>query len=136
MAQSDWIFALEDRIFTVVKTKARKELVGRFPDIRFTTSDKPTADTSYPTVYIHEIPGYELGADLYGEDVNSIYYQMQVEVYGNTNKADVKDVMSVVTRVLKELKFQIVLSPNFTSTSPTYRQVMTVRRMIGQADKF
>lgn len=136
MAQSDWIFALEDRIFTVVKTKAKKELVGTFPDIKFTTSDKPTSQSSYPTVYIHEIPGYEFGADLKGEDINSIYYQMMVEVYGNTNKADVKNVMQVVAGILKEMKFQIVLSPNFTSTDPLYRQVMTVKRLIGQADKF
>ena len=136
MAQSDWIFALEDRIFTVVKTRAKKELIEKFPSIKFTTSDKPTSDPSYPTVYIHEIPGYEIGGDLCGTDINSIYYQMQIEVYGNTNKADVKDVMQVVTNILKDLKFQIVLSPNFTSTNPTYRLVMTVKRTIGQSDKF
>lgn len=129
-----WVFDLEDKIFTVVKTKCKKALIDDFPKITFTTSDLNENTTVLPCVYIHELQGKEIGNDLENQTINAVMETLQVEVFTNTSKDDAKYIISVVAEVFKEMRFSIVGMPIFDNQDTKYRCVMRVRRVVGNND--
>lgn len=132
---NSWVFDIETSIFSRIKHEGEKRLKGEYPNIHFTTSDKPTDTTvKYPTVYLHELPFTELGSDLEGNAINGVLYSMQVDVYTNTSQKDAKKVMAEIALLFKQLRFEITSSPENLNTNTVYRQVMRVRRHIGAND--
>ena len=71
MAGNQWVFDLETNIFSNVVTIAKPKLQKKYKsmnfDTAFTTVEKNLdKDPVFPTIYIHEMPGLERGADLEG----------------------------------------------------------------------
>lgn len=136
MADNDWVFQLEQKIFTKIKTRASKKLKSNFPNAYFTIDNKSTANPKFPTIWIHELPGSELGADLEGKSINGILETIQVDVSSNTNQSDTKYVMSIVANEFKQLSFRVIAMPEFESTGDVYRSTARFRRAFGANDTF
>lgn len=134
MADVEWAFELENLIYSKVKVEATKVLKPKFPKIYFTTSNMNKGEPVYPTVYIHELPGTEMGADLNGQDINAVMETLQVEVISDTSQADVSYITKVIASIFKSMRFQIMSMPEFSNGETYYRKIMRCRRIIGNAD--
>lgn len=81
--RNQWVFDLEINIFSNVATIAKPKLKKKYKsmnfDTAFTTVEKNLdKDPVFPTIYIHEMPGLERGADLEGTSVNAVQKQYRL----------------------------------------------------------
>lgn len=131
-----WVFALENRIYTIVKKRCYTTLKAKFPDIEFTQTNRSKQTPHFPTVYIHALPGAEAGQDLSGDGINAVLYTMQIDVTSNTTQNDVNAVVSELVKQFKTLRFSINQFPDISTTTDTFRSVVRVQRLIGADDNF
>lgn len=129
-----WTSNIQSVIFSLVKNEVSKVLQTEYSDLHFTTSDKAQTVPKFPSVYIHEIGSIEQGMDLEGIDVNAILCNIQIEVTDNISQERVRKTMNEVLRVMKKMRFPVVLMPEYQNTTETYRQVARFRRVIGKGD--
>ena len=106
MADNQWVFDLETNIFSNVATIAKPKLKKKYKsmnfDTAFTTVEKNLdKDPVFPTIYIHEMPGLERGADLEGTSVNAVQETIQVDVITNTKQSDAKGIMAILADAFK-----------------------------------
>ena len=131
-----WAFELESIIFTIVKKELLERLKETFPSIKITDKGQTVSKADFPTVYIHELPGVEMGADVFGTDINAVMETFQVDVTTNTSKSDSREIIVNAIDVFKQLRFQIVSMPEFDDDDDeTYRFTARLRRVIGANDK-
>lgn len=125
---------LEFQVYTRIKTQFPSKLKEKYKDIKFTTENKVDALPRFPTVYIHEMPGAEVGSDLQGDTINAVWSSFQIEVTTNTKQSETKEVMDEVVKIMKKMKFQAISTPEFQNTDSIYRRVARFRRMIADDD--
>lgn len=125
---------LESQVYTRIKTQFPRKLKEKYKNINFTTENKVDALPRFPTVYIHEMPGMETGADLQGGTINAVWSSFQIEVTTNTKQSDTKEVMDEVVKIMKKMRFQVISMPEFQNTDSIYRRVARFRRMIADDD--
>lgn len=132
---NSWVFDLETKIFSIVKIKTENKLKKKYPNIFFTTTSNPKdVITKFPTVYIHELPGTEIGITKERGKVNGISYAMQIEVTTNKSQKEAKNVLREVASAFKELGFEINSFPEMNNGENYYRSIMRVKRSIGAND--
>jgi hypothetical protein len=134
MASENWFANLEATIFTIVKFRLERSLKSKYPSLFCTTSGQTDADPVFPTVYIHELPGREIGSDLENATVNAVEETLQVEVTTNTSKTDCKTVMTETMLQFKALRFNVSTLPLFSIEGNTHRGVARFRRVVGRDD--
>lgn len=128
---NSWIFDMENRVYTIVKAKTYDKLKTKYPNIRFTTSDR-NAMTEFPTVYIHKLPGGSMGATMEsGAEGDRVRFQ--VDIYDEKSQSNATNVAKSVGNAFIELGFKIA-SPSFQNESTTYRSTMTFERVLGSGD--
>lgn len=125
---------LESQVITRIKTQFSQKLKDRYPNLNFTNSNRVDTAPAFPTVYIHEMPGMEEGADTEGNVINAVLCSFQIEVTTNTNQLEAKEVMNEVLRIMKKMRFQVISMPEFRNTNSVYRSVARFRRMISDKD--
>ena len=125
---------LESQVITRIKTQFSQKLKDRYPNLNFTNSNRVDTAPAFPTVYIHEMPGMEEGADTEGNVINAVLCSFQIEVTTNTNQLEAKEVMNEVLRIMKKMRFQVISMPEFRNTNSVYRSVARFRRMIADKD--
>lgn len=125
---------LESQVYIRIKTQFPSKLKEKYKNINFTTENKVDALPRFPTVYIHEMPGMETGADLQGDTINAVWSSFQIEVTTNTKQSDAKEVMDEVMKIMKKMRFQVISMPEFQNTDSIYRRVARFRRMIADDD--
>ena len=125
---------LESQVYIRIKTQFPSKLKEKYKNINFTTENKVDALPRFPTVYIHEMPGMETGADLQGGTINAVWSSFQIEVTTNTKQSDTKEVMDEVVKIMKKMRFQVISMPEFQNTDSIYRRVARFRRMIADDD--
>lgn len=141
MAENQWVFDLETNIFsnvvTIAKPKLKKKYKSMNFDTAFTTVEKNLDKAPvFPTIYIHEMPGLERGADLEGTSVNAVQETIQVDVITNTKQSDAKGIMAILADAFKQMRFQITAMPEFKNDSEkNFRSVARFRRIIGANDR-
>ena len=131
---NQWVYDLEKKIFSIVKSRASEKLSGKYPNIYFTDIEQNTSKALFPTVYLHELPGVEKAQDLEGISVNAVQETFQVDVITNRNQSDVNKVMAVIADEFKRMCFWITAMPEFSGDNGTYRSTMRVRRIISATD--
>ena len=129
-----WTKDVESIVYTRIKSIVGKKLKTKYPDLYFTNSDKVPTDPKFPTVYIHELSGTENARDLEGNEVNSTITSFQIEVTENDSQSVAKDVMYEVIKVFKDMKFSVIMMPEFQNMGGYIRCVSRCRRTIGKSD--
>ena len=130
-----WYSTLETRIFSRVKSETEPKLKTKYPTIFYTTSGSNKGTPVFPTVYIHELPGYEMGQDLVGEDINAVMETIQVEVITDTNQLDARKIMAEIVSSIKGMRFHVQTMPSFENGTTYFRQICRCRRIIGNGEE-
>lgn len=132
---NEWAFNLDSKIFTLIKSRAFARLKDDYPKIIFTSTDNNTsAKATFPCVYIHMLPGAEVGNDLENESINGVLCSIQIDVYTDISQYDTRKITSVIADEFKKMKFTINKMPEFDNEGTVYRQITRVRRVIGAGD--
>ena len=134
MATNDWFFNLESRIFTILKTRITRNLSTKYPNIFCTRSSQLDSEPVFPTVYIHEMPGLEMGEDFDNTGINAVLETLQIDVTTNQSMQDCTRVMMEVISQLKALRFNIATMPTYLIEDNIYRGIVRARRLIGSDD--
>lgn len=137
---SQWIRNAQLKIYTIVTTRAKKNLSG-YTDLYFTEeSVSDSATTHFPTVYIHFIPSSSIG-NTFEPGINGFVCGVQIDVVvSKTKKQGVSDAYKIINDVLDqfgELGFNDVSSiPEEIKTQDTDTKRVTarIRRNIGHND--
>lgn len=130
-----WTMDIGSAVLSKLRSKGTKALVNDYPNINFTDSDRASSTPKFPTVYYHEISSPETGQTMDGASLNGVLYSVQIEVTDNgTTSLTTKTVMSKVVDIMKEMRFQVVGTPEFQNTQNVFRMVARFRRTIGYND--
>lgn len=134
----NWVSSTQDKIFTIVKTRAKAHLVKKYPNIEFTTEDQDTSYTKFPTVHIHFLPSSEMGSTLDGIGINAFICGVQINVTTSKEQGQkgATDVMDEVLENFDILRFRTLEIPEFgrTGNSDTRVKTARVQRVIGYDD--
>lgn len=130
-----WTSDIGTTVFSRIKAKGTADLKKDYSNINFTQSDRSSTTPKFPTVFYKDISSPEQGQTLDGQSVNAVLYSVQIEVTDNGSTfIAAKTVMNKIVDYMKEMRFQIVGTPEFQNTSNVYRMVARFRRMIGAND--
>ena len=129
----EWVLNLQSIIFSRVKNETTESLKKKYPEIRFTTSEKSETTPRFPNELIKQIGSVEQGQTLDGTTVNGGLFTFQIDVYDNQSQNRARQVMGEIVRIMKTMRFSIVAMPEFES-SDTHRCTARFRRVIGASD--
>ena len=134
MAQTDWVYSIESKIYTIVKTRLENSLKTSYPNLLVTQQSKTSDEPKFPTVYIQMLDSPEMGADLENSTINALLTTFEVLVTASKEQglAGLRKVQSAVTENFKKLRFNMVTRGEFTrETDDTYTSISRFRRVIG-----
>lgn len=134
MADNDWVYKIESKIFTIVKTRLLNALSSTYPDLNVTEQWKLNDEPHFPTVYIKMLDSPEMGADLDNTTVNALLTTFEVQITANKHQglSGLRKVQSEVSDNFKKLRFNMVSRGEFTrETNDTYTSISRFRRVIG-----
>lgn len=130
-----WVNDIQNKIYTIVKYRAKKNLVSDYPNIEFTTNVERGDPSKFPSVYIHFLPSMEQGVDLEQNGINAFLcgVQVQVTVTKEMGEKACETVSWEVLSQFKALSFSVNMMPEFIRTGNADIRQMTfrVRRTIG-----
>lgn len=129
-----WTNDIESIIYTRIKIALNEKLKTKYNDLSFTNTDIVPQNPKFPTVYIHELNGYEKANDLENEEIHAVESSFQIEVTDNVSQARAKEVMNEVVKVMKKMKFSGTNMPEFQNIDGYFRNVFRCRRTIGKDD--
>lgn len=132
-----WVEDRTSDIYTLVKARARRNLVAQFPNIKFTTNEGTGANsTQYPTVYIHTIEGSERAEDNENDNVNAFrfYFEIEVTCSKEQGRESTKRVMAEVLDQFKKLRFIVRTNALYISNTSIDTGIARVSRTFGEND--
>lgn len=125
------ILDIEEIVYDRIKTTYPASLIAQYPDIKFTTRDRDLINPKFPTVYIHLVDGKEIGSDLSGDAINGANIMFEIQVIDNDSQYRAKSVLNEVVKIMKRMRFNVTLFPNFDNGDSTYRSIARFRRIVG-----
>lgn len=134
---SDWVMLVPSFVFSRIKGDFSQKLKDQYgmTGEHFSTVNRKTKETKFPTILVQNLPSVEQGADLEGSTINAGLFSFQVDVFDNRSQGRTREVMTEVVRIMKEMRFQVVAMPEFeASADGTYRCTARFRRLIGSGD--
>ena len=134
MADTDWVYTIESKIYTIIKTRLEKALKSTYPDINVTQQYKLNDEPHFPTVYIKMLDSPEIGSDLENSTINGLLTTFEVHTITNKSQGlnGLRKIQSAVTENFKKLRFNMVTRGEFNKeTDDTYTSISRFRRVIG-----
>ena len=134
MAQTDWVFDIENKIYTIIKTRLEKSLTSDYPNLLITQQQKMKDNTSIPTVFIKMLDSPEMGADLEGSTINAmlVYFETHITVTKDLGLTGLRKISAAVLDNFKKLRFQMATRGEITrESSDTYTTIARYERLIG-----
>lgn len=133
----EWVEERDADIYTLVKARAKRNLIEQFPNIKFTTDEGTGANsTQYPTVYIHAIEGTERANDLENDLVNAFtfFFQIEVTCSKEQGRESTKKVITEVVNQFKKLRFTIRQRPIYISDTSIDTAIARMSRTLAESD--
>ena len=133
MAQTDWVFSIESKIYTIIKTRLEKALKTTYPNLLVTQQQKMNDNTSIPTVFIKMLDSPEIGQDLDNATINAmlVYFETHITVTKDMGLTGLRKISESVLGNFKALRFNIGYRGTVRETSDTYTLVSRFNRVIG-----
>lgn len=134
MADNDWVYSIESKIFTIVKTRLNTALSSTYPNLLVTQQHKLSEEPKFPTVYIQMLDSPEVGSDLDNLTINGILatFEIHITVSKSQGMSGLRKVQAAVTDNFKKLRFNMVTRGEFTrETDDKYTSISRFRRVIG-----
>ena len=141
MAQTDWVFSIESRIYTIVKTRLNRALLSTYPSLNITQEQKLNDVAQLPTIYIKMLDSPEVGSDLEGSTVNAMDVTFEVHVTiaksgTNMGMSGLRKISAAVLENLKKLRFRMATRGELTrETSDTYTTIARFNRVIADGQE-
>lgn len=129
-----WAIELGPTIYSIVKAKATEQLKDKYPTLNVTDKGESDQPAVFPTIYIHELPGMELGQDLEGQTINAVRETIQVDVTSNKNYSECRKIMPKITDIYKQMRFSVAGTPQYSVNGGTYICNMRFSRVFGAGD--
>lgn len=132
-----WVEERSSDIYTLVKTRAKRNLIKQFPNIKFTTNEGTGANsTQYPTVFINTIQGAERAEDLENNNVNAFQFFFEIEVTCSKEQGreSTRKVIGEVLDQFKKLRFSIGMNAIYKSDNSIDVGIARVRRTFAEND--
>ena len=134
MADNDWAYTIESKIYTIVKTRLLNALSSTYPKLLVTQQRKLNDEPCFPTVYIQMLNSPEIGSDLDNLTINAmlISFEVQITVSKEQGLSVLRKIQAAVTDNFKLLRFNVVARGEFTrETNDTYTSISRFRRVVG-----
>lgn len=134
MADNDWVFSIESKIYTIIKTRLTNALKDTYPNLLVTQQQKLNDDPSIPTVLIKMLGSPEIGSDLEGSTVNAmlVTFETHITVTKDIGLSGLRKISASVLDNFKKLRFEMSMRGELTrETTDTYTSVSRFRRVIG-----
>lgn len=134
MADSDWVYSVESKIYTIIKTRLTNALQSTYPNLLVTQQQKLNDKPQLPTIYIKMLGSPEIGADLEGSTVNAmlVTFETHITVSKDSGLSALRKISAEVLDNFKKLRFEMVMRGEFTrETTDTYTSLSRFRRVIG-----
>lgn len=131
---AEWITTKQSEIYTIVKTRAEKNLKSSYKNIRFTQDDSAQLEAQFPTVYIHYLSGRELARDTEGDTVNAFSCDVQIDITVSKaqGKTTAEKVANEIVNQFKSLRFGMMGTPAPVPTGAETKQLsVRMSRTIG-----
>lgn len=125
---------IESNIYSRIKAQFSERIKKKYPDLNFTTTTQSQTKPKFPTVYVHLMPSSEQGETLDGTGINAALVSFQIEVTDNQSQQRAGEVMWEAARIMKSMRFSVIVMPEFSYQESAYRSVARFRRMIGTGD--
>lgn len=123
------------KIFNLVYTKVKNQMIANLNcNLNFTSGGVNDTPSKFPTVYIAELPGVEIGRDLDNQDINAIEENIRIFVYSNKGQTECKKIMMEAVLQMKALRFNITAMPLFSQNGNIVNGVATFNRVVGRGD--
>lgn len=138
MAQTDWVFNIESKIYTIVKTRLTNALKDVYPKLLITQQQRLNDDTQLPVIYIKMLDSPEIGADLDGSTVNAmlVTFETHITVSKDSGLSGLRKISASVLENFKKLRFQMTTRGEITrETSDTYTTISRYNRVIGAEEE-
>lgn len=132
-----WVEERSSDIYTLVKTRAKRNLITEFPNVKFTTNEATGANsTQYPTIYIHTIEGSERAETLENNNVNAFqfFFEINVTCSKEQGRESTKRVMAEVLDQFKKLRFSVRTNALYISDTSIDTGISRVSRTFGEND--
>jgi len=138
MAQTDWVFNIESKIYTIVKTRLTNALKDVYPKLLITQQQRLNDDTQLPVIYIKMLDSPEIGADLDGSTVNAmlVTFETHITVSKDSGLSGLRKISASVLENFKKLRFQMATRGEITrETSDTYTTISRYNRVTGAEEE-
>lgn len=123
------------KIFNLVYTKVKNQMIANLNcNLNFTSGGVNDTPSKFPTVYIAELPGVEIGRDIDNQDINAIEENIRIFVYSNKGQTECKKIMMEAVLQMKALRFNITAMPLFSQNGNVVNGVATFNRVVGRGD--
>jgi len=134
-----WASERRNEIYTLIKHRATKNLVSKYPKIYFTQNDEQIVETNLPTVFIDGLPGTEIAKTLDGKTTNGFLFDYEINVTVGKEQGQVaaEEVIWEVCSQFKKMGFEYMLSPSFKRSNNAAVEVIVarMRRKLGASDR-
>lgn len=135
MVDNTWAYDLGAQIYSMISNNVRQRLSGLYEDLNITKKSKSVGTPKFPTIYIHELPGTEVGQDLDGTSINGVMISFQVDVTTNEDEAEIRKIMGIVADEFKKMHFQTVSLLEIDDSGEVIRGIARFRRIKGNAEQ-
>ena len=131
---NDWVFTIETKIYTIIKTRLEKALKTTYPNLYVAQQEKINEEPKFPTVILQMLSSPEVGADLDNTTVNAmlVTWEVHITVSKAMGLSGLRKVAAEVLDNFKKLRFNTQDRGEITrETSDTYTVISRFRRVIG-----
>ena len=141
MVDNTWAYENETKVLGILNSYAIPNLRKKFPNMKWqqgvtiTNLESRLSKPTFPTIYVHELPGTEQGRTLDGRNINGVLTTFEVQTFTNTSQYDAKLMLAIVADVFKAMRFEAIPMPEFKSDGTVYRSVARFRRILGANDR-
>lgn len=141
MVDNTWAYENESKVLGILNSYAIPRLQKKFTKMKFiqgvtiTNLESRLSKPTFPTIYVHELPGSERGQTLDGQTINAVTATFDVQTITNTSQDDAKVMLAIVADVFKMMRFEVVTMPEFKSDGTVYRSVARFSRLLASKDK-
>ena len=134
MAVNDWVFDIETKIYTIIKTRLEKALKTTYPSLYVAQQEKLNDTPQFPTVILQILSSPEIGSDLNNTTVNAmlVTWEAHITVSKAMGLSGLRKVSAEVLDNFKKLRFNTTDRGTINrETSDTYTTISRFRRVIG-----
>lgn len=123
-------------ILIKVYANVKEELKDKYPNVYFTTTIRAPAKPKFPTVVFRQLQGSEISPDIYGDTINIIQSNIQIDVIANDNQETSDMLSDEIMNVMKLMCYQVVGTPYIDESDvDTFRTITRYRANIGNGNR-